>query len=85
MFASLANGDVMVYERDTQGSWSTGKKHAINLSTAAAPVTKMVIAAGKLWCSAANTVTVLHTSSLEIEVSIHNYLKVNITYVEAAI
>ncbi|KAL7632553.1 UNVERIFIED_CONTAM: hypothetical protein RMT77_017120 [Armadillidium vulgare] len=67
VFASLANGDVVVYDRDSQGGWNSGEKHIINLSTAAAPVTRMVMAAGKLWCSASSSIKILNVNTLQIE------------------
>ena len=80
VFASLANGDVVVYERDSQGGWSAGKRHVVSLSTAAAPVTKMVVATGKLWCSASNMITILQISSLEIEVGSWQFFMITIWF-----
>lgn len=86
MFASLANGDVVVYERDAQGGWNGGEKHVVNLSTAAAPVTRMVMAAGKLWCSATNAIRILNINTLQVEVRFANgdqHLSIQVKFIIA--
>nr|XP_045609948.1 LOW QUALITY PROTEIN: uncharacterized protein LOC123765431 [Procambarus clarkii] len=67
VFASLANGDIIVYRRDMTGGWNVGERQVISISTAAAPVTRMMAVAGKLWCAAMNTVRLLNTVSLQVE------------------
>ncbi|XP_042237395.1 rho guanine nucleotide exchange factor 17-like isoform X2 [Homarus americanus] len=67
VFASLANGDIIVYRRDQSGGWNVADRQVISISTAAAPVTRMMAVAGKLWCAAMNTVRVLNTVSLQVE------------------
>ncbi|KAK8749646.1 hypothetical protein OTU49_015465 [Cherax quadricarinatus] len=67
VFASLANGDIIVYRRDASGGWNVADRQVISISTAAAPVTRMMAVAGKLWCAAMNTVRVLNTVSLQVE------------------
>lgn len=76
VFASLANGDIIVYRRDVSGGWNVADRQVVSISTAAAPVTKMMAVAGKLWCAAMNTIRVLNTSSLQVEVSCEEYLSV---------
>lgn len=68
VFASLANGDIIIYRRDLSGGWNVADRQVVSISTAAAPVTKMMAVAGKLWCAAMNTVRVLGTISLQVEV-----------------
>ncbi|XP_047494989.1 rho guanine nucleotide exchange factor 17-like [Penaeus chinensis] len=67
VFASLANGDIIVYRRDVSGGWNVADRQVVSISTAAAPVTKMMAVAGKLWCAAMNTIRVLNTGSLQVE------------------
>lgn len=68
MFASLANGDIIIYRRDMSGEWNVAERQVVSISTAAAPVTKMMAVAGKLWCATMNTIRVLNTASLQVEV-----------------
>ncbi|KAK3872868.1 hypothetical protein Pcinc_022083 [Petrolisthes cinctipes] len=67
VFASLANGDIIIYRRDLSGGWNVGDRQVVSISTAAAPVTKMLAVAGKLWCATMNTVRVLNTITLQVE------------------
>ncbi|XP_071525862.1 uncharacterized protein [Panulirus ornatus] len=67
VFASLANGDIIIYRRDLCGGWNVADRQVVSISTAAAPVTKMMAVAGKLWCAAMNTVRALSTVSLQVE------------------
>ncbi|XP_066963606.1 rho guanine nucleotide exchange factor 17-like [Macrobrachium rosenbergii] len=67
VFASLANGDIIVYRRDISGGWNVADRQVVSISTAAAPVTRMMAVAGKLWCAAMNTIRVLNTSLLQVE------------------
>ncbi|XP_050727403.1 uncharacterized protein LOC127004096 isoform X2 [Eriocheir sinensis] len=67
VFASLANGDIIIYRRDMSGEWNVAERQVVSISTAAAPVTKMMAVAGKLWCATLNTVRVLNTATLQVE------------------
>ncbi|CAG0899490.1 unnamed protein product [Darwinula stevensoni] len=67
VFTALANGTVGVYRRDPAGGWDIANPEIIALSTAAAPVTRMVPAAGKLWCACQNQIKVLNITSLQQE------------------
>lgn len=67
VFASLANGDIIIYRRDMSGEWNVAERQVVSISTAAAPVTKMMAVAGKLWCATMNTIRVLNTASLQVE------------------
>lgn len=78
VFASLANGDIIIYRRDLSGGWNVAERQIVSISNAAAPVTKMMAVAGKLWCAAMNTVRVLSTVSLQVEVSRHYHLSVKV-------
>lgn len=50
------------------GEWNVAERQVVSISTAAAPVTKMMAVAGKLWCATMNTIRVLNTASLQVEV-----------------
>ncbi|XP_045130867.1 uncharacterized protein LOC123515974 [Portunus trituberculatus] len=67
VFASLANGDIIIYRRDMSGEWNVAERQVVSISTAASPVTKMMAVAGKLWCATMNTIRVLNTASLQVE------------------
>ncbi|XP_018013891.1 rho guanine nucleotide exchange factor 17 [Hyalella azteca] len=67
VFASLASGEVVVFTRHDD-SWSAKvDREVVMVSSAAAPVIKMILVAGKLWCAAANTIKILNTNTLQLE------------------
>ncbi|XP_024217361.1 rho guanine nucleotide exchange factor 17 isoform X2 [Halyomorpha halys] len=70
VYVALANGDVMVYQRDLNGSWKTSDGITINVSTPSAPVTKMVPISGRLWCACHTSLKILNTNSFAIEHSL---------------
>ncbi|XP_049953809.1 rho guanine nucleotide exchange factor 17 isoform X3 [Schistocerca serialis cubense] len=67
VFVSLANGDITVYTRDSNGGWNTTDPLTVGVGTAAMPVTRMLSIGGKLWCGCHNTIKILNTVSLNIE------------------
>ena len=69
MFVSLANGELVVYKRDSSGAWDTSDSESVTLATGNAPINKMVVVTGKLWCTAFNDVMVVNPDTLETEVN----------------
>ncbi|XP_046669162.1 rho guanine nucleotide exchange factor 17-like isoform X2 [Homalodisca vitripennis] len=67
VFVSLANGDISVYMRDSNGVWNTSQPYTVTVGSVANPVTRMVPISGKLWCSCHNTIKVLNISNLSVE------------------
>ncbi|XP_076447070.1 rho guanine nucleotide exchange factor 17-like isoform X2 [Babylonia areolata] len=67
VFASLVNGDLIVYKRDSEGMWDTEHPYTRTIGSATAPITRMLAVAGKLWCGCHNTVHVINPLALNIE------------------
>ncbi|XP_076138119.1 rho guanine nucleotide exchange factor 17 [Alosa pseudoharengus] len=64
VFVSLANGEVIVYQREAGSFWDPQSSQTLCLGTPGGPVTKMVPVAGKLWCGCQNRVLIINTSTL---------------------
>ncbi|KAM8821604.1 rho guanine nucleotide exchange factor 17 [Eudromia elegans] len=64
VFVSLANGELIAYQREAGRFWDPQHSRALALGSPGSPVTKMVAAAGKLWCGCQNRVLVLNTATL---------------------
>ncbi|XP_022241065.1 rho guanine nucleotide exchange factor 17-like [Limulus polyphemus] len=67
VFVALANGEVCVYHQNFYGSWNTTDPQHVLVGSVAAPVTKMLATAGKMWCGCQGDIKVLNTTNLEIE------------------
>ncbi|XP_070685621.1 rho guanine nucleotide exchange factor 17-like [Pempheris klunzingeri] len=64
VFVSLANGEVMVYQREAGSFWDPQSSQMLVLGTPSSPVTKMVPVGGKLWCGSQNRVLIINTTTL---------------------
>ncbi|NWY00747.1 ARHGH factor, partial [Nothoprocta ornata] len=64
VFVSLANGELIAYQREAGRFWDPQHSKALALGSPGSPVTKMVAVAGKLWCGCQNRVIVLNTATL---------------------
>ncbi|KAJ0063377.1 hypothetical protein NL108_002714, partial [Boleophthalmus pectinirostris] len=64
VFVSLANGEVIVYQREAGSFWDPQSSQTLALGTANSPVTKMVPVGGKLWCGSQNRVLIINTATL---------------------
>ncbi|OXB53576.1 hypothetical protein ASZ78_000004 [Callipepla squamata] len=69
VFVSLANGELIVYQREPGRFWDPQNSKSLSLGSPGSPITKMVAVAGKLWCGCQNRVIVLNTTTLEQEVN----------------
>lgn len=67
VFVSLANGEVIVYQREAGSFWDPQSSQTLVLGTASSPVTKMVPVGGKLWCGSQNRVLIINTTTLAQE------------------
>ncbi|XP_064158672.1 rho guanine nucleotide exchange factor 17-like [Anguilla rostrata] len=67
VFVSLANGEVIVYQREAGSFWDAQSSQTLCLGTPGSPVTKMVPVAGKLWCGCQNRVLIINTITLAQE------------------
>ncbi|KAG7226007.1 hypothetical protein INR49_018615, partial [Caranx melampygus] len=64
VFVSLANGEVIVYQREAGSFWDPQSSQTLVLGTPTSPVTKMVPVGGKLWCGSQNRVLIINTATL---------------------
>ncbi|KAK2847131.1 hypothetical protein Q5P01_010130 [Channa striata] len=64
VFVSLANGEVIVYQREAGSFWDPQSSQTLVLGTPSSPVTKMVPVGGKLWCGSQNRVLIINTNTL---------------------
>ncbi|KAG7479652.1 rho guanine nucleotide exchange factor 17 [Solea senegalensis] len=64
VFVSLANGEVIVYQREAGSFWDAQSSQTLVLGTSTNPVTKMVPVGGKLWCGSQNRVLIINTTTL---------------------
>ncbi|XP_034723529.1 rho guanine nucleotide exchange factor 17-like isoform X1 [Etheostoma cragini] len=64
VFVSLANGEVIVYQREAGSFWDSQSSQTLVLGTPSSPVTKMVPVGGKLWCGSQNRVLIINTTTL---------------------
>ncbi|KAL4230318.1 Rho guanine nucleotide exchange factor (GEF) 17 [Mactra antiquata] len=67
VFVSLSNGDLMVYRRDSEGTWDSENPYTRAIGTVTAPIVKMLAVAGKLWCGRQNNIYVINPLTLSIE------------------
>ncbi|CAH1777886.1 unnamed protein product [Owenia fusiformis] len=67
VFVSLANGELVVYNRDGDGCWDTETYDMVTLGNASSPVTRILSVGGKLWCGCQNSVMILNPTSLNVE------------------
>ncbi|XP_061537104.1 rho guanine nucleotide exchange factor 17-like isoform X2 [Phycodurus eques] len=64
VFVSLANGEVIVYQREAGSFWDSQSSQTLVLGTPSSPVTKMVPVGGKLWCGSQNRILILNSTTL---------------------
>lgn len=67
VFASQANGIILMYERDGRGGWCTNNPKQIVLGSSTCPVSKMVICNGRILCASGNTIFFLNPQTYEKE------------------
>ncbi|XP_067389356.1 rho guanine nucleotide exchange factor 17 [Emydura macquarii macquarii] len=71
VFVSLANGELIVYQREAGHFWDPQSSKSLSLGSPGSPVTKMVSVASKLWCGCQNRVVILNTATLLQEHTFH--------------
>ncbi|XP_062241277.1 rho guanine nucleotide exchange factor 17-like [Platichthys flesus] len=64
VFVSLANGEVIVYQREAGSFWDAQSSQTLVLGSPTSPVTKMVPVGGKLWCGSQNRILIINTTTL---------------------
>ncbi|KAK7797869.1 hypothetical protein U0070_004479 [Myodes glareolus] len=69
VFVSLANGELVVYQREAGRFWDPQNFKSMTLGAPGSPITKMVSVGGRLWCGCQNRVLVLSPDTLQLEVA----------------
>ncbi|XP_063622647.1 rho guanine nucleotide exchange factor 17 isoform X2 [Cydia splendana] len=65
VFVALGNGDLVVYCRDIDGSWS--ERSTIPVGTGNTSVTSMLLSGGKLWCATHSSIKIINPQSLQVD------------------
>lgn len=69
VYASLGNGNIMVYSRNSNGVWDKTGAKVLPVGTAESPVTKMITIGTRIWCIVKNTIKIINSEALELETS----------------
>ncbi|OQV20530.1 Rho guanine nucleotide exchange factor 17 [Hypsibius exemplaris] len=69
VLVGLGNGQVAAFHRPAQGFWETLHPSYVDLGPSAAPVQRMIVVCGRLWCACLNMIHVINLSTLKIETS----------------
>lgn len=67
VFVSLANGELVVYQREAGRFWDPQNFKSVTLGAQGSPITRMVSVGGRLWCGCQNRVLVLSPDTLQLE------------------
>ncbi|XP_039075844.1 rho guanine nucleotide exchange factor 17 isoform X2 [Hyaena hyaena] len=67
VFVSLANGELVVYQREAGHFWDPQNFKSVTLGSQGSPITKMVSVGGRLWCGCQNRILVLNPDTLQLE------------------
>ncbi|XP_006870335.1 PREDICTED: rho guanine nucleotide exchange factor 17 [Chrysochloris asiatica] len=67
VFVSLANGELVVYQREAGRFWDPQNFKSVTLGAQGSPITKMVSVGGRLWCGCQNRILVLSPDTLQLE------------------
>ncbi|XP_047372494.1 rho guanine nucleotide exchange factor 17 isoform X1 [Sciurus carolinensis] len=67
VFVSLANGELVVYQREAGHFWDAQNFKSVTLGAQGSPITKMVSVGGRLWCGCQNRILVLNPDTLQLE------------------
>lgn len=51
-----------------EGGWAGCEPHKVVIGSSSSPVTIMLAVAGKIWCGCQNSIHVLNTGTLKVEV-----------------
>ncbi|CAH8564247.1 unnamed protein product [Schistosoma haematobium] len=72
IFVACANGDLIVYKRNSDGLWDVDKPIHVKLqpnSNEPVIVKRMLVVAGKIWCAAHRSIFILNPATLTSELS----------------
>ncbi|XP_012550335.2 rho guanine nucleotide exchange factor 17 isoform X1 [Bombyx mori] len=65
VFVALGNGDLVVYCRDIDGSWT--ERSTISVGTGSTPVSSMLLSGGKLWCATHASIKIINPHTLQVD------------------
>ncbi|XP_072933531.1 rho guanine nucleotide exchange factor 17 isoform X2 [Epargyreus clarus] len=65
VFVALGNGDLVVYSRDSESSWS--ERATIAVGSGSCPVSSMLLSAGRLWCATHSSIKIINPHSLQVD------------------
>ncbi|KAF9813936.1 hypothetical protein SFRURICE_008091, partial [Spodoptera frugiperda] len=65
VFVALGNGDLVVYCRDIDGSWT--ERSTIPVGTGSSPVSSMLLSSGKLWCATHASIKIINPHTLQVD------------------
>ncbi|CAH2235682.1 jg18052 [Pararge aegeria aegeria] len=65
VFVALGNGDLVVYCRDIDSSWT--ERSTIPVGTGSSPVSSMLLSEGKLWCATHSSIKIINPQSLQVD------------------
>ncbi|XP_037301768.1 rho guanine nucleotide exchange factor 17 isoform X2 [Manduca sexta] len=65
VFVALGNGDLVVYCRDIEGSWS--ERCVIAVGSGSSPVSSMLLSAGRLWCATHASIKIINPHTLQVD------------------
>ena len=71
-YSCITNVFHLLYDQNviSGGGWNTTDPYTVSVGSAATPVTRMLPIAGRLWCGCHNSIKILNTASLEVEVNL---------------
>ncbi|CAH2054781.1 unnamed protein product, partial [Iphiclides podalirius] len=65
VFVALGNGDLVVYCRDIDSSWT--ERCTISVGTGSGPVSSMLLSGGKLWCATHSNIKIINPHTLQVD------------------
>ncbi|KAI8437746.1 hypothetical protein MSG28_011980 [Choristoneura fumiferana] len=65
VFVALGNGDLVVYCRDIDSSWT--ERSTIPVGTGSTPVSSMLLSGGKLWCATHSSIKIINPHTLQVD------------------
>ncbi|XP_065577659.1 rho guanine nucleotide exchange factor 17-like isoform X2 [Artemia franciscana] len=67
VFASLANGDLVVFIRDSGGAWSLNEPKVYPIGTSCTPPARLALAGANIWVSVGSSIVILSGENIVME------------------
>ncbi|XP_066155491.1 rho guanine nucleotide exchange factor 17-like [Euwallacea fornicatus] len=74
VYASQANGYVLIFERDDKGSWNTSNPKSILVGNSSSPLSKLTAWNTKIVCACVNSIAILNPFTYEREIVITTHI-----------